>query len=64
MKGRHFSSDAEVIAAAGLGWTDNFLNFFLSGLQKLEQRAKKLLSFLVELRTYQHPLIRYPGFLK
>jgi len=24
-----------------LGWTDNFLNFFLSGLQKLEQRAKK-----------------------
>ena len=23
------------------GWTDNFLNFFLSGLQKLEQRAKK-----------------------
>ena len=23
------------------GWTDNVLNFFLSGLQKLEQRAKK-----------------------
>jgi len=23
------------------GWTDNPLNFFLSGLQKLEQRAKK-----------------------
>jgi len=23
------------------GWTDNFLNFFLSGLEKLEQRAKK-----------------------
>ena len=23
------------------GWTDNFLNFFLSGLQKLEQRVKK-----------------------
>ena len=23
------------------GWTDNLLNFFLSGLQKLEQRAKK-----------------------
>ena len=22
-------------------WTDNLLNFFLSGLQKLEQRAKK-----------------------
>jgi len=25
---RHFSSDAEVIAAAESGWTDNFLNFF------------------------------------
>jgi len=23
------------------GWTDNFDFFFLSGLQKLEQRAKK-----------------------
>jgi len=23
------------------GWTDNLLNFFLSGLEKLEQRAKK-----------------------
>ena len=23
------------------GWTDNFPNFYLSGLQKLEQRAKK-----------------------
>jgi hypothetical protein len=22
-------------------WTDNLLNFYLSGLQKLEQRAKK-----------------------
>ena len=37
LKGRNFSSDAEVIA----GWTDNILNFLLSGLQKLEQRAKK-----------------------
>jgi len=23
------------------GWTENILNFFFSGLQKLEQRAKK-----------------------
>jgi len=23
------------------GWTDNHLNFFLSGLQKLQQQAKK-----------------------
>jgi len=41
LKCRHFSSDAEVIAA-----TESWLNgegseFFLSGLQKLEQRAKK-----------------------
>ena len=42
LKGRHFSSDAEVIAVAET-WLDgqpsDFL--FLSGLQKLEQRAKK-----------------------
>jgi len=42
LKDRHFSSDVEVIAAASPGWTDKLLNFvFLSGLQKLEQRAKK-----------------------
>jgi len=52
---------------------------FLSGLQKLEQRAKKcievrgeyveqipslfavLVSFLVGLRTYQHPLVYLHG---
>jgi len=27
------------------GWTDNFLNFLFSGLQKLEQRAKKCTEF-------------------
>jgi len=31
LKGRHFSSDVEVILLWKLGWTDNFLNF-LSGL--------------------------------
>ena len=40
LKGRHFSSDAEVIASAESGWTDNLLIFF-NGLQKLEQRDKK-----------------------
>jgi len=41
LKGRHFSSDAEVIAAAET-WLDGQLSdFFLSGLQKFEQRAKK-----------------------
>ena len=41
LKGRHFSSDAEVIATAET-WLDGktFWNF-LSGFQKLEQRAKK-----------------------
>jgi len=41
LEGHHFSSDVEVIAAWRPGWTDNLLNFFLSGLQKLEQWAKK-----------------------
>jgi len=40
-KGRHSSSDAEVNAAAEI-WLDGQLSeFFLSGLQKLEQWAKK-----------------------
>jgi len=41
MKGRHISSDMEVIAAAE-AWLDGQpSDFFLSCLQKLEQRAKK-----------------------
>ena len=41
LKGRHFSSDAEVIAAA-VTWLDRQISeFFLSGLPKLEQRTKK-----------------------
>jgi hypothetical protein len=40
-KGRHFSSDAEVIAVAETWLDGHFSDFFLSGLQKLEQRAKK-----------------------
>ena len=30
------------------GWTDNILNFFLSGLQKLEQWAKKFIELCGE----------------
>jgi hypothetical protein len=48
LKGRDFSSDAEVIAAAQTrvdGLHSDFF-FFLSGLQKFEQRDKKF----VELR--------------
>ena len=40
MKVRHFSSDAEVIAAAEI-WLDGHPSEFLSGLQTLEQWAKK-----------------------
>ena len=41
LKDRHFSSDTEVNVAAKTWLEDNFLIFFFSGLQKLEQRAKK-----------------------
>jgi histone-lysine N-methyltransferase SETMAR len=40
-KGRHFTSDAEVIAAVETWLDGQSSEFFLSGLQKLEQRAKK-----------------------
>jgi len=41
LKGHHFSSDAEVIAAAETWLDGQPFEFFLSGLQKLEQWAKK-----------------------
>jgi len=41
LKGRHFSSDAEVIDAAETSLDGQPSEFFLSGLQKLEQRTKK-----------------------
>jgi hypothetical protein len=41
LKGRHFSSDVEVIAAAETWLDGQHSEFFLSDLQKLEQRAKK-----------------------
>jgi hypothetical protein len=41
LKGRHFSSDMEIIAATETCWTDNLLNFFFEWLAKLEQRAKE-----------------------
>jgi len=50
LKGRHFSSDAEVIAAAET-WLDGQPSeffFFLSGLQKLEQWAKKCIELCGE----------------
>jgi len=41
LKVRHFSSDAEVIAAAETWLDGQTSEFLLSGLKKLEQRAKK-----------------------
>ena len=41
LEGRHFSSDAEVIAAAETWLDGQHSEFFWSGLQKLEQRNKK-----------------------
>jgi len=41
LKGRHFSSDTEVVVAAETWLDGQPSEFFLSGLRKLEQWAKK-----------------------
>jgi histone-lysine N-methyltransferase SETMAR len=41
LNGRNFSSDTEVIAAAETWLAGQLFEFLLSGLQNLEQRAKK-----------------------
>jgi histone-lysine N-methyltransferase SETMAR len=41
LKGRHFFSNVEVIAVAETWLDGQHFEFFFSGLQKLEQRAKK-----------------------
>jgi hypothetical protein len=56
MEGRYFSSDAEVIAAAATWLDGQISDFFLSGLQKLEFGRCSFFSFLVGLRTNQHPV--------
>ena len=43
LKGRYFSSDAEVIPAAETWLDGQYCEFFLSGLKKLEQRARKFI---------------------
>ena len=55
IEGRHFWSDAEVVAAAET-WLDGQHSdfFFLSGLQKLQFGRCSFFSFLVGLRTCQH----------
>jgi len=44
LKGRHFSPDAEVIPAAETWLGGQPSEFFLSGLQKSQQRAKKCIA--------------------
>ena len=41
LKGRHFRPTGRSLLPRRPGWTDNLLIFFLSGLQKLQQWAKK-----------------------
>ena len=48
LKGLHFSSDVEVIAALETWLDGQSSEFFLSGLQKLAQRAKKCIELLGE----------------
>jgi len=63
LKGRHFSSDAEVIAAAET-WLDGPSQFsFLSGLQKIEQRAKKCTELRGEHVEYIPSLVAVACFL-
>jgi hypothetical protein len=45
------------------GWTDNLLNFFLSGLQKFEQRAKKCFELRVEYVEQSPSLVAVACFL-
>ena len=56
LKGRHFSSDSEVIAAVETWLDGQFSEVFLSGLKKLEQRAKKYIelrwSMLIKFRVW------------
>ena len=48
LKGCHFLSDAEVIVAMETWLDGQPSEFFLSGLQKLEQRAKKCIELFGE----------------
>ena len=55
LKGHNFSTDAEVIADAETWFDGQTSEIFLSGLQKLEFGRCSFFSFLLGLRTYQHP---------
>jgi hypothetical protein len=48
LKGSHFSSDTEVIAAAETWFDGQHSEFSLVGVQRLEQRAKKCIELSEE----------------
>jgi hypothetical protein len=62
LKIRHFSSDAEVVTAAE-AWLDGKLLNFFSGLQKLEQRAKKCIELRREYAEQIPSLVAVACFL-
>jgi len=62
-KYRHFSSDAEVIAAAETRLDGQPSKLFLSALQKLEQRAKKYIELRAEYVDYIPSLVAAACFL-
>jgi hypothetical protein len=63
LKGRHFSSDAEVIAAAETRLDGQPFEFFFSDLQKLEQQAKKCIEVRRELVEQIPSLVTVACFL-
>jgi len=63
LKGCHFLSNAEVIAAVETRLNGQPSEFFWSGLQKLEQRAKKCIELCEEYVEYIPSLVVVACFL-
>ena len=63
LNGRHFSSDAEVLPAAETRLDGQNSECILSGLQKLEQRAKKCIELRVEYVEKMPSLVAVACFL-
>jgi hypothetical protein len=55
LNGRHFSSDAEVIAAAQICLDGQPSEFFFEWLAKVRGWSLYLFSFLFGIKTYRHP---------
>jgi hypothetical protein len=63
MKGHHFLSDTEVIAAAETWLDGQPSEFFMSGVQKLEQRARKSIELCEEYVEQLPSLVTVACFL-